>query len=395
MPEQIPEVDVVIAGAGPAGAAAAITLRALGRSVHLVDAASRPPAARRVACGETLVAGALLLLEQLGVKDAFLAGLPTACHIHWSAWGSADAHERATITNPYGPGWFLDRPHFDSLLRTRALQLGAQGTSPGRLTILGRDPQAQSGTAGARGVWDLRIARADTRLPTTHGGHLRARFVIDATGRAARVARALGATRHDADTLAAVLVECVGAAHEGATTHVETCELGWWYASTGVQGRACIALMTDADLLRSRHLAELQTFRALFARTMASRRFTLGGLSPRCPAPLVRSAATGCSLPCVGEGWATVGDAAVSLDPLSSRGISAALLSGTHAAHAIHAHLNGEGGALAAYAATMQRVYAEHLRTQRAYYQMEQRFAQAPFWHRRQLATEPLAMASA
>ena len=58
-------VDVVVAGAGPAGVAAAITLARGGREVLLVDKARFP---RDKCCGDGLTTGALRLLEGLGLE---------------------------------------------------------------------------------------------------------------------------------------------------------------------------------------------------------------------------------------------------------------------------------------------------------------------------------------
>lgn len=57
--------DVVVVGGGPAGAAAAITLARAGRAVTLVDKARFP---RDKFCGDGLTAGALRLLEELGLR---------------------------------------------------------------------------------------------------------------------------------------------------------------------------------------------------------------------------------------------------------------------------------------------------------------------------------------
>jgi geranylgeranyl reductase family protein len=56
--------DVAVIGGGPAGAAAAITLARDGRDVVLVDKAQFP---RDKCCGDGLTAGALRLLEELGL----------------------------------------------------------------------------------------------------------------------------------------------------------------------------------------------------------------------------------------------------------------------------------------------------------------------------------------
>jgi menaquinone-9 beta-reductase len=62
-------VDVVVVGAGPAGTAAAITARTRGLNVVCIDKAHFP---RDKTCGDGLTAGALRLLEQLGVSAADL-----------------------------------------------------------------------------------------------------------------------------------------------------------------------------------------------------------------------------------------------------------------------------------------------------------------------------------
>ena len=62
--------DVAIVGAGPAGAAAAITLARAGRQVTLVDKATFP---RDKFCGDGLTAGALRLLEGLGLAPGLMA----------------------------------------------------------------------------------------------------------------------------------------------------------------------------------------------------------------------------------------------------------------------------------------------------------------------------------
>ena len=60
-------VDAVVVGAGPAGAAAAITLARAGREVVMVDKARFP---RDKICGDGLTTGALRLLEGLGLDPA-------------------------------------------------------------------------------------------------------------------------------------------------------------------------------------------------------------------------------------------------------------------------------------------------------------------------------------
>jgi menaquinone-9 beta-reductase len=63
----VPETEVAIVGAGPAGCAAAITLARQGRRVVVVDKATFP---RDKFCGDGLTVGALRLLEHLGFDPA-------------------------------------------------------------------------------------------------------------------------------------------------------------------------------------------------------------------------------------------------------------------------------------------------------------------------------------
>jgi menaquinone-9 beta-reductase len=66
----MPSSDVVVVGAGPAGVAAAVTLARAGRAVTLVDKARFP---RDKICGDGLTAGALRLLEGLGLDPGVVA----------------------------------------------------------------------------------------------------------------------------------------------------------------------------------------------------------------------------------------------------------------------------------------------------------------------------------
>jgi geranylgeranyl reductase family protein len=66
----MPSSDAVVVGAGPAGVAAAVTLARAGRTVTLVDKSRFP---RDKTCGDGLTAGALRLLEGLGLDPGAVA----------------------------------------------------------------------------------------------------------------------------------------------------------------------------------------------------------------------------------------------------------------------------------------------------------------------------------
>jgi len=70
--------DVAVVGGGPAGAAAAITLAPHGRDEALVDKARFP---RDKCCGDGLTAGALRLLEHLGLDPAAIESWQTVSDV--------------------------------------------------------------------------------------------------------------------------------------------------------------------------------------------------------------------------------------------------------------------------------------------------------------------------
>ena len=113
-------VDVLIAGAGPAGSIAAIRLARAGARVLLVDRARFP---RDKLCGDTLNPGALRLLDRAGLRARVEAvSRPLEGML---ITGNGGVHVRGT----YGRGLFaraLTRRVLDQLLVDAAIAAGAQ-----------------------------------------------------------------------------------------------------------------------------------------------------------------------------------------------------------------------------------------------------------------------------
>ena len=175
-PDFRPECDVVVLGGGPAGAAAAITLARAGRSVVVIEKSHYEQA--RI--GETLPPAARPLLVRLAVWEPFLlAGhLPSPGVL--SVWGDDELHETHFIFNPHGQGWHLDRQQFDTMLAQAASQAGAHLYCGAQVTS----------------CLPLAVDRWQVAFTSGRRQHqLRATFLIDATGRAAVLARWQGAHR--------------------------------------------------------------------------------------------------------------------------------------------------------------------------------------------------------
>ena len=335
--------DLLVLGAGPAGAAAAITLARAGRSVAIVarERADRP----RI--GETVPAVVVRPLAALGVWDAFRAAGHGPAPGTVSCWGSDRIHEWDAIRDPHGPGWHLDRDRFDAQLLAAARAAGADLV-----------PHAGPARRDADG-W-------------TAGG-VRAPFLVDARGRAGR----LGGPRRRVDRLVA-LVRFGRAVDPDPRTVVEACREGWWYAATLPGGRAVTAFFTDADLLPTSAAARDHLRATALAGTRLIRQ------DPAASRTWIVPAHIGAPDSCVGPDWVAVGDAARTLDPLSGHGLTAALASAIGGARAALAPCRA--AALRAYRDRIAHQHRAHIAAARAHYQREQRFSDSPFWRRRSTA---------
>jgi len=351
--------DVAVAGAGPAGAVAACLLARGGRSAVLID--PRIGRAPEPKPGDALAGAALRLLRGCGLPLPRDGGAHRRIGGNLSVWGGAEPVHRDFLGEPDGPSWRLDRPAFEAGLVDAATAAGARTVA---------DAVAGAERDGDR--WRVRLRG---------GGELRARWIVDATGRAAAVARRLGARRHTDEPLVAVVGRGrPDPAHRFARSIVETVPEGWWYAALLPDGTPTFMLHTGPEEA-ARLLAAPDAWRAALA---ATRHVAAAFPAPAFDAPPRGYEACGARLdPAWGDGWAACGDAALSCDPCSAQGILSALHGGMAVAGAVAAALAGDTAPLAAYAAQLAGIRAIYRDRVRQHYAEERRWPDAPFWRQR------------
>jgi flavin-dependent dehydrogenase len=357
--------DVAIVGGGPAGGAAALSLRAHAPSlsVTLIEASAYDSPR----LGESLPPPARRLLEHLQVWEAFRRqGHREVCGTV-AVWGAAAPRDNDFLYALHGRGWHLDRAAFDALLVDAAERRGARLLRRTRL----RGAERRDGT------WRLGLA---------DGRALGARFVVDATGGAAVVARGQGAGFLASDRLVAVARFFAGhGGGEDPRTLVEAFADGWWYTAALPGGQRIVACMTDADLARRLRLREPSRWWGQLqgaARVAAA----VGGAHP-CGPLLVRAAPSRRLEPAAGDGWLAIGDAASIFDPLSSQGIAKALRSGIFASYAIADLLvAGDGRGIERYRRYVRDEFASYAEVRARVYREERRWPRSEFWRRRHSA---------
>lgn len=299
-------LDVLIAGAGPAGAIAARALALSGARVLLVDRDAFP---REKLCGDTLNPGAIRLLAECGLTGGALAGgLPIA--------GMRVTGPGASVVARYrdpARGVSLRRRDLDMWLVERAIDAGVRFetglTAQSALTIEG------DGSTAVRGLVLRDKSGTITRMPAS--------VTIAADGRHSAVARSVGIGAHplsprrwaygayfaaDAETAGDIFGEM----------HVRA----GWYAGVvrAPGGLNNVCVVVDRPEPGSQPAEVLRTFLGRDAELSA--RF--GGLEPVRPVTVLGPLAVDASSAGV-PGLFVVGDAAGFIDPMTGDGLNLAM----------------------------------------------------------------------
>ena len=364
-------VEVLVAGAGPAGSATALKLASAGLRVLLVEASDF--SRRRV--GEHLPPEAKPVLEALGVWGEPLEGCSKVCRGIDLRWARDAVERHDYFFHLHATGRQLDRAGFDRMLAVAARDAGAQWLAR---TLVRRVERARGGE------WTVALQRGADR------GVARCQFIVDATGRRSRIGRALGVRRLQLDREIGLAVWATPDARRSQSSdhsgflQIEAVEDGWWYFGTLPNDEVVAVLMTDADLVRTERTARPPWSPWWMSR--AARVPRLWSLLAATSGPIgyaARPAGSSCLAESAGDGWLAVGDACIAFDPLSSRGIVQALELGMRAADTIVAVLAGDFTALVRFAPSARLAFTSYSRQRTEVYSGVQRWKERPFWSRR------------
>lgn len=357
------DAEVLIVGAGPAGATAALNLAPF-RRVMLVE--RKATVAPRI--GESLLPTARRLLADMGLLASFHAEGHAPWHGNRTVWGGGKPREIDFLRDPDGHGWHLDRARFEHWLRTVAQERGAELVSPATVQTLKHDGQQ----------WHVGLQTA------TGPRVLTANVIIDAGGRSAPIAHKLGLRAQSRDKLLCSWLYGHDACNDQrGLSYVEAVCDGWWYTAPLPGQRRVLAFHTDADLPSAKGIREpnrlLTSARAVKELAAHVNRV---GFMPQTMHGLI--ATQSCVLvPAAGEAWLAVGDAAIGFDPLASQGLLNALFTGLAGAEAVDSYLRGVADAFAMYTATIRGIADAYQRHLAFCYALEMRWPEEPFWQRR------------
>lgn len=332
------DCDVLVAGGGPAGSAAAAWLARAGHRVVLVERDQFP----RFHIGESLLPIDLPIFARLGVK------LNTASFIRKDGAEFIDERTGATATFTFAEAldgtpqsaYQVERSKFDQLLLQQAEARGAR---------------VRTGIKA-----DAMTVEDDAVRVDTASGAFRARFLIDATGQDAFLARAqrtvqplkgfgcVAVFRHYDGLQSAIVDELT------ATGNIKVLMVpdGWMWLIP-LAGRRLSLGIVSRNAVSSPDTLE----RAIAASPLTQRLIAgAAGTAPR----IIRNFSYRNRRP-YGRRWGCAGDASCFLDPVFSSGVSLAMLGAESVSDRLSAALRARNEddpeLLAAHAARMEIGY--------------------------------------
>ena len=361
------ETHVLIVGGGPAGTSAALSLLKYSNlKVVIVEETNL----ETIKIGEQVNSSIFDLLDYMGIEkenlspDHFIQG-----YSNIAAWGSDKMVVRDSIFNTESENFQLNREEFDYLLLEKVAARGALIFPRTKCLNFEQDD---------KNYWTVKL-KHDIKGNFT----VRAKYLIDATGRSGSVGRKLGieSKRYDELTAIGKFLHVKASQQVKQDIIIEAVEDGWWYCATLPNQKMTLTFFSDAAIIRKKRLEKLENWNDMLSKTKYIKHKIAPAESQG--KPWVRNAFSQISNVLSKNNFVAVGDAIASFDPISSMGIGFAINSACNAAKAIIDADLGHERTFSNYQENINAIYRQYIETKAFFYKKEQRWHEAPFWQNR------------
>jgi geranylgeranyl reductase family protein len=334
--------DVAIIGGGPAGSTAACLLAQSGRRVVVLEREKFP----RFHIGESLLPYSMPAFDRMGLRETLDrtsqpkhgAEIITACgtrHLRF--------HFRNGFRLKHLRSYQVERAVFDKLLLDNAAERGAEVRE--ETTVAGVDFHEEGVTV---------------RLTGPAGGEIRARYVIDASGRHTVLGQQQRLKQNYPDlNKFAVYAHYDNVQREpgddGCTlTRMIRSHDRWFWVIPLSDTRTSIGMVMDTAVFKAMRLSPEAALAQAFEEQPHFRQILEG--STRVTQVYATGDYSYRNTQLVGPRWMLAGDAAGFIDPVFSTGVFLAIASGEQAADAIHIALDKPSRAPALFAGYEKRL---------------------------------------